>query len=98
MALADDGYGEGDALVEGFAGDSMGADDVAEIVLWGTLGGWGDSFVSLLARCFLLLGVHLRAPFLWGTENRRVSGVGGDSRARGGAVVRAASRGEEFWG
>ena len=45
MALADDGYGEGDALVEGLAGDSMRADDVAEFVLWVTLGGWGDSFV-----------------------------------------------------
>ena len=45
MALADDAYGEGDALVEGLAGDSMGADDVAEFVLWVTLGGWGDSFV-----------------------------------------------------
>ena len=43
--LADDAYGEGDALVEGLAGDSMGADDVAEFVLWVTLGGWGDSFV-----------------------------------------------------
>ena len=45
MALADDAYGEGDALVESFAGDSMGADDVAEFVLWVTLGGWRDSFV-----------------------------------------------------
>ena len=45
IALADDGYGEGDALVEGLAGDSMGADDVAELVLWVTLGGWRDSFV-----------------------------------------------------
>jgi hypothetical protein len=45
MALGDYAYGEGDALVEGLAGDSMGADDVAEFVLWVTLGGWGDSFV-----------------------------------------------------
>jgi len=45
IALADDAYGDGDALVEGFAGDSMGADDVAELVLWVTFGGWGDSFV-----------------------------------------------------
>jgi len=45
MALADDAYGEGDALVKGLAGDSMGADDVAEFVLWVTHGGWGDSFV-----------------------------------------------------
>jgi hypothetical protein len=45
IALGDDGYGEGDALVEGLAGDSMGADHVAEFVLWVTLGGWGDSFV-----------------------------------------------------
>jgi len=45
MAPGDDAYGQGDALVEGLAGDSMGADDVAEFVLWVTLGGWGDSFV-----------------------------------------------------
>ena len=45
MALADDAYGESDALVEGLAGDSMRADDVAEFVLWVTLRGWGDSFV-----------------------------------------------------
>ena len=45
IALGDDAYGEGDALVEGLAGDSMGADDVAEFVLWVTLGGWGDPFV-----------------------------------------------------
>lgn len=45
MALADDAYGDGDALVEGLAGDSMGADYVAEFVLRVTFGGRGDSFV-----------------------------------------------------
>ena len=68
MALADDAYGEGDALVEGFAGDSMRADDVAEFVLWVTLSGWGDSFVQFLAHGFLLLVVHQRGPLSLGTR------------------------------
>jgi len=45
VALADNTNGDGHALIEVFAGESMGTDHVAEFVLRVTVGGGRDAFI-----------------------------------------------------